>query len=549
MKIKIREWSNLAIPKYEYTGNKNIFTLKITDKYKWLTLPVKITPIKVDNKTENLEWIEYPATYSYVLLNSITNPKSISVSINDFGCLVTNEGKVVCFGNNDKGQCSIPEQIKTQNVKQISCGYNHTVALLENGQIIGWGATGSGVGQYGTETIMGQISAAGLTVSKIDAGAEHALALLSNGDVVAWGRNEAAQLSDTDKYWTWPGYINPGWAGGYHPQSNEGFKYYSDRSARPNSDGSGRLYRCGPSYDNKRHNGCESLNRSILPEHYLWTPAGVTVYPWAYVDAAAPNAWEPTTGAPYDYQFSRATTNDPTNINYGGGGWTGAAGSTSAMGYSSKKYTDISAGRSHNLLLATDGKIELWGDNFYYNVSGSGSHSLAAARNCPYGLCYRRIGSGYGGYDTNLGITIDYGDNSAPTVKTFKTTANSVSKIATSYYGNMVIKSDGTVFAWDRNECGECTTLNSVTGVTFTFINGAYRHNLGIGITGSLHISGCWVGEDDGGITSPYKPSVGSNTYQWAGGSRDWSAGVLTEGTVVFWGQSISKIKGFTLFN
>jgi len=43
MKIKIRETLNTIIPKYVYTGRKNIFNLNITDKFKYLILPVRIT--------------------------------------------------------------------------------------------------------------------------------------------------------------------------------------------------------------------------------------------------------------------------------------------------------------------------------------------------------------------------------------------------------------------------------------------------------------------------------------------------------------------------
>jgi len=63
MKIKIREWSNLAIPKYEYTGNKNIFTLKITDKYKWLTLPVHSSKFN----SISVEVIEIPLIQNYAV--------------------------------------------------------------------------------------------------------------------------------------------------------------------------------------------------------------------------------------------------------------------------------------------------------------------------------------------------------------------------------------------------------------------------------------------------------------------------------------------------
>lgn len=48
MKVKIRETTNSVIPKYMYSGNKNIFSLKITDQFKYLTLPIKILPLKID---------------------------------------------------------------------------------------------------------------------------------------------------------------------------------------------------------------------------------------------------------------------------------------------------------------------------------------------------------------------------------------------------------------------------------------------------------------------------------------------------------------------
>jgi len=47
MKVKIKENISLLNAKYEYVNGENIFTLKITDKYKWLILPVKIIPVKI----------------------------------------------------------------------------------------------------------------------------------------------------------------------------------------------------------------------------------------------------------------------------------------------------------------------------------------------------------------------------------------------------------------------------------------------------------------------------------------------------------------------
>jgi len=546
MKIKIKEnFNNISfIPITYQTINK--FGLKIADKFKYLTLPVRISVPSI--LRSYLSWSQPAGITSYVSLINATNAKNISVSINNFGCVVTNEGKVVCFGNNDKGQCSVPSNLS--NVKQVSCGYNHTIVLLNDGSIVGWGDTAAGMGINGTQVIQQQISSAGLTAIKIDAGAEHGIALLSNGDVVTWGKNESAQLSDPDKYWTWPGY--PGfpttWSGGYYQQAIDIYKYYPDKSSFYNDASTARLYRCASGTLNTRGNGCESPNASGLTTHWLWNTGGTTMSPSSLLAAGLTLGWEYKTGAPYDYQFSRASTNDPTSINYGGGGWTAASGTTSALGTSAKKYTDISAGRSHNLLLSTDGKIELWGLNFYYNVSGSGGHTADTRQDCPDGNCFKRAGSGSGKYDATLGQTVAYGDNTWQTVKSLKTTTNAVSKIATSYYGNVVIKSDGTIFAWDRNECGECTNLTLPAGVTFAFVNGAYRHNLGIGIDGSLAISGCWYNIDVDGISAPYVPSIGSNKYVWAGGSKDWSMAQLNDGSVIAWGRSLTNITGLTIY-
>lgn len=544
MKIKIREIVNKIIPKYIYAGKKDILNLNVTDQFKYLVFSLKLAAPNITRTV--FSWSQPEGITSYVRLQNLTNPKSISVSINNFGCVVTNDGNIVCFGNNDTGQCSVPSGLTAAN--QVSCGYDHTVALLTDGSIIGWGATALGTGLNGTQVIQQQISSAGLTATKVEAGAQHALALLSNGDVVAWGRNESAQLSDPNVYWTWPKY--PGfpstWGGGYNTQGNSLYQYYQDRSSI--YDGSARLYRCASATLNKRGDGCESPNASGLTAHWLWTSGGATMSPASLLASGLTLGWEFKTGAPYDYQFSRATTNDPTSINYGGGGWTAASGVTSALGTSAKKYTDISAGRSHNLLLATDGKIELWGLNFYYNVSGSGNHSADSRQDCPDGNCFKRTGSGSGKYDAILGQTIAYGDNTWETVKSFKTTSNSVYKIGTSYYGNIVLKPDGTVFAWDRNDCGECTNLSLPAGVTFAFVNGAYRHNLGIGIDGSLAISGCWYNDQVDGISAPYVPYVGSNKYVWAGGSKDWSMAQLNDGSVIAWGRSLSNITALKIY-
>lgn len=53
MKIKIREILNTIIPKYVYTGRKNIFNLNITDRFKYLILPVRIVAPTISGLNSN----------------------------------------------------------------------------------------------------------------------------------------------------------------------------------------------------------------------------------------------------------------------------------------------------------------------------------------------------------------------------------------------------------------------------------------------------------------------------------------------------------------
>jgi hypothetical protein len=52
MKIKVRETLNTIIPKYVYTGRKNILNLNITDKFKYVILYSNITPLYIFFQTE-----------------------------------------------------------------------------------------------------------------------------------------------------------------------------------------------------------------------------------------------------------------------------------------------------------------------------------------------------------------------------------------------------------------------------------------------------------------------------------------------------------------
>jgi alpha-tubulin suppressor-like RCC1 family protein len=53
---------------------------------------------------------------------------------------LTQEGKIVCWGSQDEGRCSIPN---LANVISVSCGC-HMVALTDEGKLIAWGSSHAG---------------------------------------------------------------------------------------------------------------------------------------------------------------------------------------------------------------------------------------------------------------------------------------------------------------------------------------------------------------------------------------------------------------------
>ncbi len=84
------------------------------------------------------------------------------------------------------------------DVTAIAAGYQHSLALLNNGTVLGWGcndfgqATGVKGGTNGIVTINGIVLT---NVAAISAGYFHNLALRGDGTVVAWGNDGAGKIS------------------------------------------------------------------------------------------------------------------------------------------------------------------------------------------------------------------------------------------------------------------------------------------------------------------------------------------------------------------
>lgn len=89
-----------------------------------------------------------------------------------------------------------------EKVSQVVAGFDHSLALTENGTVYAWGD--NTYGQVGINSAKGIVSGpqkiAGLpTITAISAGFRHSLALDSDGNVWVWGNNIAGQLGTGDR--------------------------------------------------------------------------------------------------------------------------------------------------------------------------------------------------------------------------------------------------------------------------------------------------------------------------------------------------------------
>ncbi|XP_013411436.1 RCC1 and BTB domain-containing protein 1 [Lingula anatina] len=127
----------------------------------------------------------------------------------------TLEGEVFAWGQNNCGQVGsgtttnqptprrVTACIGSKVVVQIACGQTSSMALLDTGDVYGWGYNGNG--QLGLGNNVNQPNpcrVAGLTgifINQITCGYAHSLALSDEGTLWAWGANSYGQLGTGNK--------------------------------------------------------------------------------------------------------------------------------------------------------------------------------------------------------------------------------------------------------------------------------------------------------------------------------------------------------------
>jgi alpha-tubulin suppressor-like RCC1 family protein len=115
-----------------------------------------------------------------------TNIVAISAGYNH-SLALRNDGTVEGWGLDELGATDIPAGLS--NVMAVAAGDNHSLALESNGTMVAWGDNG-----YGQATVPAGVS----NVVAIAAGDFFSLALLSNGGVAAWGDDANSQIVEAN---------------------------------------------------------------------------------------------------------------------------------------------------------------------------------------------------------------------------------------------------------------------------------------------------------------------------------------------------------------
>ncbi|GAB2856525.1 hypothetical protein GCM10027176_68680 [Actinoallomurus bryophytorum] len=295
------------------------------------------------------------------------------------------------LGNGTTTGSSAPVQVTgLTDVAQVSAAADFSLALRSDGTVWAWGSGVSGqIGDGGTTNRTTPVQVSGLTgVRQIAAAGSHALALLADGTIRAWGDNTYGELGDgTTTNRSLPVVVSgqsgvAQVAGGYN------------HSLALHTDGTVRAW--GYNGDGELGDGT-TINR-----YFPVTVNGVN----PSVDPSLSGVVQLSGGAYHDL----AVRTDGTVVAWGGNyeGQIGDGTLTNrtipvVVGGASSDVARVSAGGYHSLALRTDGTVRAWGYNHYgqvgdgtttdrtspvtvpglsgvFQISGGGHHTLALDR-------------------------------------------------------------------------------------------------------------------------------------------------------------------------
>eukprot|EP00064_Thunnus_orientalis_P000753 superscaffoldBa00000042_g754 len=160
-------------------------------------------------------------TTNHGLTPALVSTNLLSKRVTEVACgshhtiALTTDGEVYAWGYNNSGQVGsgstanqpTPRRVSSclQNkvVVNIACGQLCSMAVLDNGEIYGWGYNCNGqlgLGNNGNQQTPCRIAALqGVNIIQVACGYAHTLALTDEGFVYAWGANSYGQLGTGNK--------------------------------------------------------------------------------------------------------------------------------------------------------------------------------------------------------------------------------------------------------------------------------------------------------------------------------------------------------------
>jgi alpha-tubulin suppressor-like RCC1 family protein len=342
----------------------------------------------------------------------------------------------------------------------ISAGLYHNLALTTDGTVLSWGDDSKG--QLGDDSNFAfktsPVFVAGLTnVVAVAAGYEHSLALLDNGTVDAWGLDNEGQLGNGAPLVNQALKVQTQISGGVIAIAANGNYSLALTSGGQiiswGSDDYGQLGNGGTNTDNPSTGtvtGAQNNNVAIAagPLHALALQADGTVLTWGDnaagqlgIGAAAPQQTAPVqitslqniVALSAGYEHALALKSDGTLLAWGGDSEGQLGDSTALVQQStpvavqgSSEITGIASGLYHNVALKADGTLLAWGNNLF-----------------------KQLGNG---------------SNVAQPIPVLVSSASGIVAISAGTRHSVALKADGTLLAWGWNAVGQLGLGGSVPG-------------------------------------------------------------------------------------
>ncbi|MGD9732695.1 MAG: hypothetical protein AB7U45_10985 [Desulfamplus sp.] len=367
------------------------------------------------------------------------------------------DGTVWVWGNNSYGQLgdgttnprrSTPVQVNgLTGVSAIASGEYHTVALKTDGTVWAWGSNyhgllGDGTINPGRST---PVQVTGLTdVAAIAASRLHTIALKNDATVWAWGDNQFGGFGNG----TYQSSNTPVHVTGLTGVSAIAAGYYYTLALKTD----GTVWAWGSNYSGQLGNGTTDKSNTPVQVVNLINISTVTA----------------------GYEHTIALKTDGTVWAWGSNQY-GQLGNSMYIDNSTpvqvKGLTGISAiaaGSYHTLALKTDGTVWAWGYN-YSGQLGNGTYQSSSTPVQVTGLT-GGIANIAAGYDSTIVLKTDgtiwaWGDNRFGQLGngTYKNSSipiqvsdlKNVSAIAAGILYTVALKTDGTVWAWGDNSDGQ----------------------------------------------------------------------------------------------